>query len=113
MSRRNDSRIENFLFEGLLGMLFAVWKDHVAWFLPFPPPILPLQAEIILQDVVAVRKSQLLCGAINRRSRAFQFHEGPDGRFIELNQETLGPGFRSGHSKGGAVFFIAKPAAHA
>ncbi len=81
-------------------------------FLAFPAAVFHVQAKIVHQDIVVFRKTQVRGGLIDRRRRALQFHKRPDGRFVEFDQKTLGPGFRIGHSKGGAVFFIAKPAAH-
>src|SRR6266581_5319180 len=102
----------HFLFECLWGASLAVRKDHVTWFFPFPAAVFHVQAEIVLQDIVVFRKSQLLGRSIDRCGGPLQFHKRSDRCFVEFNQETLGPVFRIWQAKSGAVLFITEPAAH-
>ena len=50
-------------------------------------------------------------GLIDGVAGAFQFDESADGRLVEINQEVFGPLQASGQTVGGAVLFVAEPAA--
>ena len=62
---------------------------------------------------MAGREAELASRAIDRRRRAFEFDKGADGGFVQFDEEAPRPSNRGGEAIGGAVFFVAKPAAEA
>ncbi len=98
----------DFSLEGLREASLALREEHVARLFAFAAAIFHVEPEIVLQNIVAPRIVQLLSRAVDRCRGPLQLDKRPDGRFVEFNQEALGPGFRSWKPEGRAVLFIAK-----
>ena len=72
--------------------------------------IVDIEDEIIFEDVVVVGVAEGLGRAIDSVGRTFEFDEGADGGFVEVDDQVLSPFVAGGESKGGAVLFVAEPA---
>ncbi len=72
-----------------------------------------MKGEVALGDVLGARVAEFAGRAINGIGGAFEFDEGANRSFVELDEEFPGPGLPWRKLKGGAEFFVAKPAAQA
>jgi len=57
---------DDFFLKTLLGRPLPVREDHVAGFLALPAAIFHVQRQIVFQNIVALRKPQLLGAPVNR-----------------------------------------------
>ena len=75
--------------------------------------VVQIEDQIIFLDVVGGSKAQFVGGAVDGFAGTFEFGVGADGSFVDFQQEMVGPFVAGGEFVGGAVFFVAKPAAEA
>jgi hypothetical protein len=88
-------------------------EQHILWLLALAAAVFDIQGEVICEDVVAFRVAEFGGGTVDGLGRALEFHKDAYGSFVEFDKQTAGPGFGGRQLVGGAVFFVAEPAAHA
>ena len=72
--------------------------------------VVEIENEVVFEDIIAAVVAELASRLIYRGTWAFEFHEGANGGFIEIDDQVLGP-FEAGREPvRGAEFFVTKPA---
>jgi len=88
-------------------------EEHVGGLEALALTVVQVEDEVILGDEVARVEAKLAGSLVDGVRRAFEFDEGADGGFVEVNQEIFGPFEACGEFVGSAEFFVAEPAAEA
>ena len=75
--------------------------------------VVEVENEVVFQDVIGRGEAEFAGGLIDGGAGAFEFDEGADGGFVVVDDKIPGP-FQAGRETvGGAVLFVAEPAAQA
>src|SRR5579883_2823726 len=86
-----------------------MFKEHVFW-LPSPlSAVLQVKHQIVLQNVIALGKSQFPGSPVNRLRGALEFNKRPYRRLVQLDQESLAPLLLGRERECGSVAFIPEP----
>lgn len=75
--------------------------------------VIEVENQVVLGDEVARLEAKEASGLVDGLVRTFEFDEGTDGSFVEIDEEILGPFMAGGKLVGSAKFFVAEPAAEA
>lgn len=90
--------------------LQGIGEEHVGRLEVAALAVVEVEDEVIFEDVVVGRKAKFAGGLVDGGAGAFEFNEGAEGGFVEINDEAFGPFEAGGKTIGGAELFIAKPA---
>src|SRR5579883_2106578 len=86
-----------------------MFKEHVFW-LPSPlSAVLQVKHQIVLQNVIALGKSQFPGSPVNRLRGALEFNKRPYRRLVQLDQQSPAPLFLGRERECGSVAFIPEP----
>jgi hypothetical protein len=94
-------------------MLFGFGEEHVGGLEALTLAVVEVEDEVVLEDVVVGGKAKFTGGLVDGVAGAFKFDESANGGFVEVDEEIFGPLEAGGKTEGGAVLFIAEPAAQA
>ena len=86
-------------------------EEHVARSDTAAAAVVQVEDQVIFKDEVLDGVAEFAGGAVDGVAGTFEFDEGADRSFVELDEETLSPGVAGGKFVGGAEFFVTEPAA--
>ena len=75
--------------------------------------VVEVEDEVVLEDIVGGGKAEFAGGLVDGVAGAFELDEGADRSFVEVDEKVFGPFEAGGEAVGGAVLFVAEPAAEA
>jgi len=73
--------------------------------------VVDVEEEVVFKDVVAGGEVEEMGGLVDGVGWTFEFDEGADGGFVEVDEEILSPFEAGGKTERGAELFVAEPAA--
>ena len=92
---------------------FRLREKHVGGLEILTLAVVEVENQVVLGDEVARVKTEEAGGLIDGVMGTFEFNEGADGGFIEVDEQAFSPFVAGWEGVGSAELFIPKPAAQA